>query len=46
MMVLPRPDFEERYLDVGKGILAREKDIMPKKMTLQDTAKNGTSRNE
>lgn len=45
-MVLPRPDFEERYLDVGKGILAREKDIMPKKMTLQDTAKNGTSRNE
>lgn len=30
-MVLPRPDFEERYLDVGKGILAREKDIMPKK---------------
>jgi hypothetical protein len=28
MMVLPRPDFEERYLDVGKGILAREKDII------------------
>lgn len=46
-MVLPRPDFEERYLDVGKGILAREKDIIyAKKMTLQDTAKNGTSRNE